>query len=438
MTMRGPLAPPVPPSCPCPIPRAVRRGAGRPRRAAVGLGHLHRRRGFLRALGRSRRDRARRLHPAVRPHPPARSGRSASWASTAGGPFTVNPCFAAEYAVGEAAPGGGGRVHQHRQPGAAQRLLLARSGSRDPALCRDSTSTRDPGCAYNYGWHAAAEAAGRGRPRRPGAAQPHLVARRRDGQQLERRRDRQHRRSPGRVDLLRSKGVARVGLYSTAYQWRTITGGYTASSAARYRTAWRPAFTPRYRLEAAPLWIATAGDAAARQDRLRDELHRRCPRRWSSSSTAAASTRTTSVEGLSGHDPGSRRPARRRSSRTRAEEAGRRRIRAREQADALARVDEQPPTRADEVGCDATGGARPAGPPREGGASRALPWTAAPAPAGLERADGVDRVAARTVVGCHVPSVSVVVTTYLGSAFIRSVNGSSGSVICGQSRANAS
>ena len=38
MTMRGPLVPPVPPSCPCPIPRAVRRGAGRPRRAAVRLG----------------------------------------------------------------------------------------------------------------------------------------------------------------------------------------------------------------------------------------------------------------------------------------------------------------------------------------------------------------------------------------------------------------
>jgi hypothetical protein len=60
---------------------------------------------------------------------------------------------------------------------------------------------------------------------------------------------------------LRSKGVARVGLYSTAYQWQAITGGYTASTAATYRAAWRPAFTPRYRLESAPLWVATTGDA---------------------------------------------------------------------------------------------------------------------------------------------------------------------------------
>ena len=43
-----------------------------------------------------------------------------------------------------------------------------------------------------------------------------------------------------------------------------------------------------------------------------------------------------------------------------------------------------------------------------------------------------------TVVGCQRPSVRVLVTTYFGSEFIRSVNGSFGSVICGQSRANAS
>jgi len=32
------------------------------------------------------------------------------------------------------------------------------SGARDPALCRDSTSVTDAGCAYDYGWHAAADA----------------------------------------------------------------------------------------------------------------------------------------------------------------------------------------------------------------------------------------------------------------------------------------
>ena len=42
------------------------------------------------------------------------------------------------------------------------------------------------------------------------------------------------------------------------------------------------------------------------------------------------------------------------------------------------------------------------------------------------------------VVGCQIPSLRVLDTTYFGSAFIRSVNGSAGSVIIGQSRANAS
>ncbi len=32
------------------------------------------------------------------------------------------------------------------------------SGAQDPALCLDATSTTDPGCAYDYGWQAAANA----------------------------------------------------------------------------------------------------------------------------------------------------------------------------------------------------------------------------------------------------------------------------------------
>jgi hypothetical protein len=43
----------------------------------------------------------------------------------------------------------------------------------------------------------------------------------------------------------------------------------------------------------------------------------------------------------------------------------------------------------------------------------------------------------RTIVGFQVPSVRVFVTTYFGRVFIRSANGSAGSVIFGQSRANA-
>ena len=61
-------------------------------------------------------------------------------------------------------------------------------------------------------------------------------------------------------DYLRSHGVAEVGLYSTGYQWREITGGYTASSAADYRKAWKPQFKPMYSLDNAPLWLATYTD----------------------------------------------------------------------------------------------------------------------------------------------------------------------------------
>jgi hypothetical protein len=72
-------------------------------------------------------------------------------------------------------------------------------------------------------------------------------------------------------------------------------------------------------------------------------------------------------------------------------------------------------------------------------ARRALPCTCSSRPG---RAFSVATVRAAsprsTVVRLQAPSVRVVVQTYFGSEFMRSVNGSSGSVIRGQSRANAS
>ena len=66
----------------------------------------------------------------------------------------------------------------------------------------------------------------------------------------------------GMFDRLRTAGVVEVGIYSTARQWAAITGGYTRTSANTYRTAWRRAFTPRFPMEVAPLWVATGGDRA--------------------------------------------------------------------------------------------------------------------------------------------------------------------------------
>jgi hypothetical protein len=177
--------------------------------------------------------------------------------------FTWNPCFASEYAWAKRRPAAAGVYINTGNPAPRSDYYWPASGSREPALCRDSTSTRDPGCAYDYGWHAATAALAAAERVDPTSRSRAWwldveTANSWNGDGIANAADLQ-----GVVDLLRSKGVARVGLYSTAYQWRTITGGYTASSAGTYRTAWRSAFTPRYRLESLPLWIATTGDAAA-------------------------------------------------------------------------------------------------------------------------------------------------------------------------------
>jgi hypothetical protein len=177
--------------------------------------------------------------------------------------FSLNPCFASQYEWAKRRPAASGVYINTGNPAPRSDYYWPASGSRDPALCRDNTSTRDPGCAYDYGWHAAAAALAAADRVDPTSRSRTWwldieTANSWNGDGIANAADLQ-----GVVDLLRSKGVARVGLYSTAYQWRTITGGYTASSAGTYRTAWRSAFTPRYRLESVPLWIATMGDAAA-------------------------------------------------------------------------------------------------------------------------------------------------------------------------------
>lgn len=175
--------------------------------------------------------------------------------------FTENPCFASELAWAKRRPSASGVYINTGNPAPRSDFYWPTSGSRDPALCRDSTSTRDPGCAYDYGWHAATKALAVAERVDPTVRSRTWwldveSANSWNGDGPANAADLQ-----GAMDLLRSKGVARVGIYSTAHQWQVITGGYTASSAATYRAAWRSAFTPRYRLESAPLWVATTGDA---------------------------------------------------------------------------------------------------------------------------------------------------------------------------------
>jgi hypothetical protein len=184
---------------------------------------------------------------------------------TGGRAFSANPCFAAQYRWASGRPSAPAVYVNTGNPAPASSFYWPASGSRDPALCRDSRSTRDAGCAYDYGWHAASDAlALADRTDRSVRTLTWWLdvetANSWNGAGDSTAADLQ-----GAVDLRRSKGIARVGLYSTASQWKAITGGYTAAAANTYRSAWRAAFTPRFPLEQAPLWIATAGDRTAAQ-----------------------------------------------------------------------------------------------------------------------------------------------------------------------------
>lgn len=63
----------------------------------------------------------------------------------------------------------------------------------------------------------------------------------------------------GFADALRQAGVPEVGVYSTAYQWQQITGGYSRATAASYRAQW-PAGMAKSPLEDGPVWLAGALD----------------------------------------------------------------------------------------------------------------------------------------------------------------------------------
>jgi hypothetical protein len=174
-------------------------------------------------------------------------------------------------------------------PAHNSRHYWPRSGTKDPALCTDNGSRTDPGCAYNYGWHAAADALTTGKKlgrtvlghtwwldvettntwNGDGTSNTAVVQ--------------------GMYDYLRSHGVARVGVYSTSYQWKKITGAYTTSSAGDYRTAWAPHFTPRYSLHSAPLWVATRATSTT-------------ARKMCSTSFTGAPTRMVQFLGLDGFD----------------------------------------------------------------------------------------------------------------------------------------
>ncbi len=176
--------------------------------------------------------------------------------------FSANPCLATQYAWAAKRPSSPGVYVNTGNPAPRSAFYWPTSGSRDPALCRDSTSVTDAGCAYDYGWHAAGDAltvaARAGVPKTITWWLDVETVNSWNGDGRANTADLQ-----GMFDRLRTAGVVEVGIYSTARQWAAITGGYTRTSANTYRTAWRRAFAPRFPMAVAPLWVATGGDRAA-------------------------------------------------------------------------------------------------------------------------------------------------------------------------------
>ena len=178
-------------------------------------------------------------------------------------PWSGNPCLGAEYAWASGRANAPALYVNTANPAPTSSHYWPTSGSRDPALCTNAASTTDAGCAYDYGWHAAADAltvqaAGLSDATTRTWWLDVETANSWNGNGTSNAADLQ-----GAVDYLRSHGVASVGLYSTSYQWTTITGGYSSSTAAGYASAWAPEFTAQFPMTSAPVWIAGAGTAAS-------------------------------------------------------------------------------------------------------------------------------------------------------------------------------
>ena len=159
---------------------------------------------------------------------------------THGLPFSVNSCLGG--ATGEyawAASLGTPALYMNTaNPAPSSNYYWPASGSYDPALCKDSTSTTDPGCAYDYGWHAAQNALNTALSAIGSVAEgiPWWLdietGNSWNGNGISNAADIQ-----GAIDFLHAEGVPVLGVNSTSYQWNTITGGYTVSSAPTYEVA---------------------------------------------------------------------------------------------------------------------------------------------------------------------------------------------------------
>jgi hypothetical protein len=151
-----------------------------------------------------------------------RSGSFGIVGVTNGLPWSVNPCLSAQYQWAAGKASGASLYVNTANPGPISKYWT-RPG---PRACADPMSYSDLGCAYNYGWNAANEAWTAANAATSGAAAGKYWwldvetvnswngSTAANGETV-----------LGYLDALRSLGAGGVGIYSTAYQWSTITGG---------------------------------------------------------------------------------------------------------------------------------------------------------------------------------------------------------------------
>ncbi len=144
--------------------------------------------------------------------------------------WSSNPCLASEYAWAAGRPQAPAFYMNTANPGP----ISSHWNLGGPQTCSDPTSASDAGCAYDYGWNAAAYAFSlAAAATSPAAAAGHdwwadvETTNSWNGNAQANAADVQ-----GGLDYLRAQGVATVGVYSTAYQWGQIAGGATLSGAA--------------------------------------------------------------------------------------------------------------------------------------------------------------------------------------------------------------
>jgi hypothetical protein len=160
--------------------------------------------------------------------------------------WSQNPCLGAEFSWAASRPGAPALYMNTADPGPQSthwNLGGPQATSCDPSIT-DTTSPAFAACAYDYGWNTAKDALGVESSPVPSPSTYSWwldveTSNTWAGSAAANADDIQ-----GSIDYLHSVGVATVGVYSTSYQWQTITGGYAF-----------PSFTPE--------WVA--GSSAAHQ-----------------------------------------------------------------------------------------------------------------------------------------------------------------------------